>query len=79
MEEDKRGKEHKDDPFNRLMFGPRREENRTLHQESPEREKSSHNFDGLLENFGSLMDSAQNLKPLFNKVYPLVERFLKKK
>jgi hypothetical protein len=67
------------DRFDRFMFGPGR-----VHQHETKKEKkrsnpSSPDIGSILENFDTLMESAQNLKPLVNKVYPIVERFWKKK
>lgn len=72
--------ERKDgDRFNRFMFGEGRVHQQETIKDSRKSNPSSPNIGVILENIDVLMESAQNLKPLINKVYPLVERFWKKK
>jgi hypothetical protein len=74
------GKEsHRDDRFSRMMFGDRRESIRGNHPSVPDSNPSSLDIESILENIGKIRDSSQNLKPLFQMVYPLVQGFLKKK
>jgi hypothetical protein len=74
------GKEsHRDDRFSRMMFGDRRESIRDSHHGVPDSNPSSLDIESIIENISKLSDSSQNLKPLFQMVYPFVQGFLKKK
>lgn len=74
------GKEsHKDDRFSRMMFGDRRESIRGSHHSVPDSNPSSLDIESIIENISKLRDTSQNLKPLFQMVYPFVQGFLKKK
>jgi hypothetical protein len=82
MEEQSKGNEHNNrshDRFSSLMFGPRKNVERMVKKEGTKPNESSIDFSGLIENYDKLMDSVQNLKPLFNKAYPIVEKLWKKK
>jgi hypothetical protein len=82
MEEMPKGNEHNNrshDRFSSLMFGPRKNVDPMVPKEESKSNESSINIAGLLENYDKLMDSVQNLKPLLNKAYPIVEKFWKKK
>jgi hypothetical protein len=70
---------HRDDRFSRMMFGDRRQSIREDHHSVPESNPSSLDIESILENISKLRDSSQNLKPLFQMVYPFVQGFLKKK
>jgi hypothetical protein len=73
------GKEnHRDDRFSRMMFGNKRESIRGNHS-VPNSNPSSLDIESIIENISKLRDSSQNLKPLFEMVYPFVQGFLKKK
>ena len=74
------GKEsHRDDRFSRMMFGDRRESIRSNHNNVPDSNSSSLDIESIIESISKLRDSSQNLKPLFQMVYPFVQGFLKKK
>jgi hypothetical protein len=74
------GKEsHRDDRFSRMMFGDRRESMRGNHHREPDNNSSSLDIESIIENISKLRDSSQNLKPLFQMVYPFVQGFLNKK
>lgn len=80
MDEEVQNKERNDgDRFNRFMFGPGRIQHHETKKEKNQSSSSSPDIGAILENVDSLMKSAQNLKPLINKVYPLVERMWKRK
>lgn len=80
MEEKEQNMERNDDDrFNRFMFGPGRAHHRNTEKESKRSNPSSLDIGAILGDIDVLMKSAQNLKPLLNKVYPLVDRFWKKK
>jgi hypothetical protein len=82
MEEQPKGNEHNNrshDRFSSLMFGPRKPVERMAKKEESKSNESSIDISGLIENYDKLMDSVQNLKPLFSKAYPIVEKFWKKK
>ncbi|WP_419888710.1 hypothetical protein ACN6MT_26450 [Neobacillus niacini] len=69
---------NRDDRFSRMMFGKQKESVRGNHG-SPQFNPSSLDIESIIENISKLRDSSQNLKPLFQKVYPFVQGFLKKK
>lgn len=74
------GKEsHQEDRFSRMMFGDRRESIRGKHHSVPQSNPSSLDIESIFENISKLKDSSENLKPLFQMVYPFVQGFLKKK
>lgn len=74
------GKEnHRDDRFTRMMFGNRKESMRVKHHSDSQSNPSSLDIESIIENINKLRDSSQNLKPLFQMVYPFVQGFLKKK
>ncbi|WP_342430253.1 hypothetical protein [Neobacillus sp. FSL H8-0543] len=82
MEEQPKGNEHinkSHDRFSSLMFGPSKNVERMVNKEEARPNESSIDIAGLIENYDKLMNSIQNLKPIFNKAYPFVERFWKKK
>ncbi|MEW9053687.1 MAG: hypothetical protein AB2392_21175 [Neobacillus sp.] len=77
MDEDKQNNEVlPEDRFARFMFGEKREHRS---QQQPTNNQSSIDYGTLLENIDILMESAQNLKPVFKKVYPFIEQLWKKK
>ncbi|MGG1396338.1 hypothetical protein ABE288_00335 [Bacillus salipaludis] len=66
--------------FDQFMFGPGQRKQEQL--QSPETNYSQNYIDygELIVHLDTLVDSARNLKPLFQKIYPfIVEQFLKKK
>ncbi|MEH7181216.1 hypothetical protein [Neobacillus vireti] len=67
------------DPFSKLMFGDRAESMQRSRQDVPNSNQNSLDFESIVENIVKLKDSSQNLKPLFERVYPYVQQFLKKK
>ena len=78
---DKKDHESSVDPFSRLMFGAR------VQEEQPEEVKpkdisqfnvSNYDYTELFEKVDSIMDSVNKLKPLVNELSPLLD-FLKKK
>jgi hypothetical protein len=69
----------RDDRFSKMMFGDRREGLRGNHHSVPDSNPSSLDIESIIENISKLRDSSQNLKPLFQMVYPFVQGFLKKK
>ncbi len=81
MEEDKeRYSENRDDRFARFLFGgPKRGQSRPVDPKPSSHDQSTLDFGALLENIDALMESAQNLKPIFKKTYPFIQQFFKKK
>jgi len=78
LEEPEESQEHfKQDRFTRFMFGPRREPHHNHHQEP--HDQSTINYEELMINIDTLMESVRGLKPLFQKAYPFIEQFWKKK
>jgi hypothetical protein len=71
-------------PFDRLMFGPSRNLKHTGDEEkSPETPAEDNllnqvNIEELMMHIDSLVGSAKHLKPMFSKIKPLFEQFLKK-
>lgn len=65
-----------EDYFSRFMFGGRRRSSEESIQQPSE---PSIDYDELMVNIDTLVESARNLKPLFKHVYPAVSQFLKKK
>jgi hypothetical protein len=68
-----------DDRFSKLMFGDRKPGMSRRHHDVPKDDQSTLDLGSLLDNIDKLRDSSQNLKPLFQMVYPFVQQFLKKK
>jgi hypothetical protein len=80
MEEKQKLNEQTDgNRFNRLMFGSRRDHEKKDSQTAANQSQPSIDFEELIVNIDTLMESARNLKPLFQKAYPFVEQLLKKK
>jgi hypothetical protein len=78
MEEDNKKQDDRD-RFTRLMFGSGGGNEKKVTQPTTDPSQASIDFDELMVNIDSLVESAKNLKPLFQKVYPLVEQIWKKK
>lgn len=68
-----------EDMWTNFMFGsgPRHPPN--IHQHERQTNQSYINYEELMANIDTLMVSVQNLKPLFQKVYPYIEQIWKKK
>jgi hypothetical protein len=73
-------KEDQSDRFTDFMFGPRRRE-QPLSPEShePANGPSYIDYEQLMVSFDLLMESIQNLKPLFSNFKPFVQQIWKKK
>ncbi|WP_413302057.1 hypothetical protein AA0X95_23080 [Bacillus sp. 1P10SD] len=80
MEERKHDERKESDRFTSLMFGPGRQQPSRDHQtqESP-RQQSTIDYEELMNNIDTLMESMKGFKPLFQKVYPYIEQLWKKK
>jgi hypothetical protein len=77
MEEDESRETHNDeDPFTRMMFGSGNPGNRNT--ENDLLQPSGLDFEELMVNIDALVESAKNLKPLFQKVFPVIEKLWKK-
>jgi hypothetical protein len=80
MEEDQNSTKKKaEDRFTDLMFGSRRDNDPDEETEMKRENQPSIDYGELMIHFDSLMESAKNLKPLFQKVIPFVEQIWKKK
>ncbi|WML43370.1 hypothetical protein [Neobacillus sp. PS3-40] len=80
MEEDQNiTKKKGEDRFSDLMFGSRRDNDPDEEPEMKRENQPSIDYGELMIHFDSLMESAKNLKPLFQKVIPFVEQIWKKK
>ncbi|XJZ28175.1 hypothetical protein ACF5W4_05085 [Bacillota bacterium Lsc_1132] len=62
-----------EDHFSRFMFG------RARRVPEEKIQQPSINYEELMSNIDTLMESARNLKPLFDKVYPKISQFFLKK
>lgn len=79
FDKNKQSDSHEDDPFTRIMFGPRKQNMDPIEDKNQLISFLDNvDLDQLLENIDLLMASAQQLKPLMNKVGPVVQQFLKK-
>jgi len=76
--------ESKEHPFDRLMFGSRQNSNHSDKKKAESKETESDNLlnqiniEEIMMNIDSLVGSAKQLKPMFNKIRPLFNQFLKK-
>ncbi|MFP7295780.1 hypothetical protein [Neobacillus niacini] len=74
------GKEsQREDRFSRMMFGGKRDNYRGTRHSVPESNPSSLDIESIIDNISKIKESSENLKPLFQMVYPFVQGFLKKK
>ena len=67
-------------PFDRLMFGPR-ERNQSTVENEQEKDNTildQINAEEVMSYIDTLMGTAQQLKPMFSKIRPFVDQFLKK-
>lgn len=73
----------REDHFDRFMFGPARGKQQgnphLRHQGRNQPEQPNIDVDQLMMNIDTLVESVQNLRPLFQKVYPYIEQIWKKK
>lgn len=67
-------------PFDRLMFGPMTHSTRSERKQADPENSSSNqlNFEELMTQIDTLMTSAKELKPMFAKIRPFFDQFLKK-
>jgi hypothetical protein len=71
-------------PFDRLMFGPGRnkkqigEEKESADSSEEDNLLNQVNIEEIMMHIDSLVGSAKHLKPMFSKIKPLFEQFLKK-
>jgi hypothetical protein len=73
-EDESRESQAAEDPFDMMMFGSRNKNTET--ENLPP--SSSVDYEELMENIDALFDSAKKLKPLFHKVFPVIEQLWKK-
>ncbi|MBA4536463.1 hypothetical protein H1Z61_04705 [Bacillus aquiflavi] len=78
--------EKHEDHFTRLMFSGKGTHFKEKIIDDHEKQKPSFgdfmahvNYDELMKNVEILMDSVESFKPLFKKITPIVEKFLKQK
>ncbi|MBL4952383.1 hypothetical protein RCG24_09730 [Neobacillus sp. OS1-32] len=73
------------DPFTTLMFGPKRAEQLSRQFPAqqpidlPPTKQNDIDLEALIVNIDTLIESVRGLKPLFQQVYPHIEKFWKKK
>lgn len=79
MDENKNSREQNYvDPFNRLMFGENGQTEERNQHEADHSSNSSLDLDELMANIDTLIESAKNLKPVFQKALPKIERLWQK-
>jgi len=79
--QEEREEQTKADRFTSLMFGTGRDSDgqRSQHQLEPKQNQSAIDYEELMMNIDTLLDSVRGMKPLFSKVYPFIEQLWKKK
>ncbi|MBT2756394.1 hypothetical protein J7E71_10555 [Mesobacillus foraminis] len=78
IENQDEGHEHaRSHPLDRLMFGDARPPKRRKQKEEAAI-LSQVNLESLMENIDTLMYTAQELKPIYNKIRPYINQFFKK-
>ncbi len=76
--------EIKEHPFDRLMFGSRQTSNHSTEKKAGSKVSEYENLlnqiniEEIMTNIDSLVGSAKQLKPMFNKIRPIFNQFLKK-
>lgn len=79
LDDQKQDNESQGDRFSNFMFGgTRREEEERIEEQEFHSNQSFINFEELMGSIDSLVESVQNLKPLFQKIFPFVEKIWKK-
>jgi hypothetical protein len=79
MEDKEQNKDTKQERFNSFMFGPGRDTHQSNQHQDTTTNPTSIDYGELMVNIDTLMESLQGFKPLFQKAYPLIEQFWKKK
>jgi hypothetical protein len=80
MEKDQNNNElSREDRLTNFMFGTRRDLDQSEQPEVSESNQPTIDYDELMIHIDTLMESAKNLKPLFQKVYPLIGKIWQKK
>lgn len=80
MEDQKIDVQKNQDRFTSFMFGSRSEQyQKDDHHHGPSTNPSSLDYEELMINIDTLMESIRGFKPLLEKVYPYIENILKKK
>ncbi|AZU61247.1 hypothetical protein [Neobacillus mesonae] len=82
---EQRGQQDNVDPFTALMFGSDRArkisrqmpENNPIHSLYPN--QPTIDIEAMFTHIDTLIESVHGLKPLFQKVYPYIEQYIKKK
>lgn len=77
-EEEKDSNHHHEDPFTRMMFGSRGQMEDQQQQPSGKTPGTSIDLDELMTNLDTLIESAKNLKPVFQKALPTLEKIWNK-
>ncbi|MEH7117414.1 hypothetical protein V7128_08325 [Neobacillus vireti] len=80
--QDQSEEQSKEDRFTSLMFGSRQHNHSHKSQHRSEPQQQNHatiDYEELMMNIDTLLDSVRGLKPLFSKVYPYIEQIWKKK
>ncbi|SEN14892.1 hypothetical protein SAMN05192533_109172 [Mesobacillus persicus] len=77
------GNRKEEHPFDRMMFGPSRSKHSHPTEPEPRTEDKKDilnqiNLEEIMGHVDALMGSAKELKPMFNKIRPLIDQFLKK-
>ncbi|MFF2446183.1 hypothetical protein ACFVSW_03695 [Neobacillus sp. NPDC058068] len=67
------------DPFTALMFGRRRGHPHHVQNQEQVNNQTNINYEELMMHIDTLWESVQELKPLFQQVYPFIQQIWKKK
>ncbi|MED1470210.1 MULTISPECIES: hypothetical protein [Bacillus] len=65
--------------FDQFMFGPGQRRQEQLQPPETNYSQNYIDYGELIVHLDTLVDSARNLKPLFQNIYPFIEQFWKKK
>lgn len=69
----------REDRINNFMFGTRSGMDQGRHPEALETKQSTIDYEELMIHIDTLMESTKDLKPLFQKMYPLIGKIWPKK
>lgn len=76
--------QYSEHPFDRLMFGPSQSKKHVDHEKKSTETSGEDNLldqvnlEEIMMHIDSLVGSAKQLKPMFSKIKPLFDQFLKK-
>jgi hypothetical protein len=80
MDEDQKSNEQsREDRLTNFMFGTRRNADQDELPGISSSNQPTIDYEELMIHIDTLMESAKNLKPMFQKVYPFIEKIWQKK